>query len=533
MKILLSESQFNLIRNLDKKVNQTYFNNLVENVLLEANKKDILINKLGFNERNANTLQELAGNLSVWIGKKIIDKYEKNFKKYNSYKHLDDSQIKKITLRRINGVDGFEFILDIGNEVPSIMDWYRVALNGNIKPYENLSFDELYNKSVEWHNSLGVGKSKIDYIEKKEIILDFRQDDEGFYWADLEISKCSEEAERMGHCASSKGQLYSLREYKKMPNNHTLNKSHLTASIGSDGKLLQLKGPKNSKPKPEFHKYIIPLLKYKKDGDYLIKSFGHEYDSKNDFKILDLSVDEIKDLYQSRPDLFKEFKERRFVEKLGLKEKSKNNELHEINILPSDINEFIETTDNISDETAEMILDNMVTLDERDVDWTKGLEYLDERNKNIIIEFVKRNSKYEHDPNMSLKDAIEIYDENYLVPRRMRRAIRDAQSKYYNKYLYNILKKTLSEYGEVIELNNKNIKILIDIEKLVGNDNLFDEMYDYCDNSTFDVIRCVFNVALANGIITKPKFTFDSNYHPSVNSDLFNKNLYLELFDLK
>ena len=59
----------------------------------------------------------------------------------------------------------------------------------------------------------------------------------------------------------SSNTIYSLRETKKLKDNYTINKSHLTAAIGDDdGFMYQLKGPKNSKPKPEFFPYIVDLI---------------------------------------------------------------------------------------------------------------------------------------------------------------------------------------------------------------------------------------------------------------------------------
>ena len=103
----------------------------------------------------------------------------------------------------------------------------------------------------------------MDYEEKHPIILDFRnQNGIGYYWVDLETYNSPEECERMGHCGrSSKGRLLSLRSYRLYPGTDIkLNKSHLTAAIGDDGIMYQLKGPKNSKPKEEYHPYILPLF---------------------------------------------------------------------------------------------------------------------------------------------------------------------------------------------------------------------------------------------------------------------------------
>jgi hypothetical protein len=45
----------------------------IEDLLLEASKVDTLVNKLGYNEKDAQEIESLCGGLSVWIGRKIFD----------------------------------------------------------------------------------------------------------------------------------------------------------------------------------------------------------------------------------------------------------------------------------------------------------------------------------------------------------------------------------------------------------------------------------------------------------------------------
>ena len=141
-----------------------------------------------------------------------------------------------------------------------------------------------------------------------DVIADFRENGEGFYWVDLNTNSSDQECKRMGHCGRTGwgNTLISLREDKFIPGGkYRLNKSHLTASVGNDGTLYQLKGPKNSKPKEEYHKYITPLFYLQGEDGYLIQGFGSEYAAQQDFKITDLPDESIKELFQSRPDLFK------------------------------------------------------------------------------------------------------------------------------------------------------------------------------------------------------------------------------------
>lgn len=142
--------------------------------LTEANKVDILVNKIGFNEYDAEQLEKKCGGLSIWMGKKIFD-------------YLVSRQMSQEGAEKAKSIEDTKKYLKSGNAVAifkdqlsSIMDWFRVGLNGNIKEHENESFISLYQLSKEWHDSLGVGDGDINYNEENEVIRDYREDGIGF-----------------------------------------------------------------------------------------------------------------------------------------------------------------------------------------------------------------------------------------------------------------------------------------------------------------------------------------------------------------
>ena len=261
--------------------------------LTEAKSKlEILINKTGLKPETAQMFDSIAGGLSTFFANKVI----------NSFQKLS-SMPKERVVKELNPTS------QLRQDLNSIMDYFVNGLNRNKSSLVNLTFEQIKEKSKEWHDSLNIGDSKINYIEKNPILIDFRDENgNGYYWVDLQTSNSSEECDRMGHCGrSGKGNLYSLRSYSQVPGGKfKVNKSHLTAAIGKDGILYQLKGPKNSKPKEEYHKYILPLFDLQgKGGDYFIQGFGTEYASQQDFKLEDLPIQTLKDLYDIRPDIFK------------------------------------------------------------------------------------------------------------------------------------------------------------------------------------------------------------------------------------
>ena len=526
--------------------------NINQFLLSEASKLKILIDKEGLNEEQAKVLDELCGPLSVWMLSKFKE-YQKHI--FRSWEK--DVPIDSIAIERINSNN---LILNSRQQIQGIMDWIRVGLNGNVKPYKDLSLKQLKEKSQEWHNSLGVSSGEINYVEKHPIIADFRnQDGEGFYWADLETNNSPEECQRMGHCGRT-GQgntIYSLREVKKISGGkYFLNKSHLTASVRSDGTLLQLKGPKNSKPKNEYHQYILPLFYIMDDGDdYFISGFGSEYASEQDFKLTDLPESVISELYKNRPDLFESRGLQRKLIELGIIEDPKIDYTFVMNIEPRYINHYIKGDYVVSrrkvkrkspagveyDQTIETTLfeaiisgEGYMIWDNYDADWKSAIDYyIDDRNTKEIKEKLKEVAKTsvsfneEEFNSLSLEDLIEEYDDDWKIRSSVQSAVNACERDDYESYVYNKLKDALEELGEIIEMDDRGVKVKIDLSKYLNNlyDSEIDDYFDRCN----DRLECVFEELLENGYIENPEVYIDDRYSPDVSDDCFNSYLYDDL----
>jgi hypothetical protein len=183
-----------------------------------------------------------------------------------------------------------------------------------------------------------------------------------------------------------------LRSFKKIENDHTLNKSHLTASINESGSLLQLKGQKNSKPTSEYHSVILPLFYLKSEDEYLINGIGYEYDSSRDFKFSDLTNEEVSKLYSDRPELFTGRQEKKLLKSLGLIEPSQYNFNFTLNIHPKNAEDYIrgELTNVVYDI---LMGDTYQYWDNYEyAEWRSAIDYdLNEENEKRIIEIVLKN----------------------------------------------------------------------------------------------------------------------------------------------
>ena len=65
---------------------------IIEDLILEANRKDTLINKLGLSQENAELLEELTGPLSIIIGNKLIDVFGQKQLEYLSSAVPEDEE---------------------------------------------------------------------------------------------------------------------------------------------------------------------------------------------------------------------------------------------------------------------------------------------------------------------------------------------------------------------------------------------------------------------------------------------------------
>ena len=526
---------------------------LNEGLISEASKKKVLIDKVGLSEENADYLDKTCGSLAVWMANKLIDLQLVNMASWRA-SGIETQLTKQNAIDKLNSGNLKNYY---GQKVTEIMDWVRIGLDGNLGEYKNLSIEELLKKSKEWHDSLGIGGGEINYVEKNPIILDFRnKDGEGFYWVDLQTNNSTEECERMGHCGRTGygNNLYSLRDVRKLPNGkYTINKSHLTASIGRDGTLYQLKGPKNSKPKEEFHSYILPLFYYETEDDgYLIDGFGTEYASERDFKLTDLPDSVIKDLYTNRPELFGTRSLQRKLIDLGVIEAPQINYHITLNIKPDDVGRYVDgdwvlnrrkvkktsPAGQTYESTVETWLFETILSGDAwelwqpyEVDWKSSLQYEvndenEKRIRNILKHIAQKDNPdfNEEDFNEeSIEDLIKDLDDDYQIRSAISNATSNAESDDYVNYLYKELKGELEEYGQVEKMNDEGIILHVDVEPYIDNldESYYDDYMERCD----DDIECVFHEMLSEGDIDKPKFDTDDRWYPSIDTTNFNDML--------
>ena len=523
-----------------KKIRQIISSSIL---IIESSKVKILTDKIGFTEDFAKDLYHICGTFSVILGNKIIDWATIALKK------PDSSPPEKLTV--------VKYLNDVGLTRPwkenlqEIIDFVRVGLNGNFSSLKNDSIDEMRKKAKKWHDSLGGGTAKINYVETHPILLDFRDKNGlGFYWANLETNDSREECERMGHCGrtASGNIIYSLREVIKIPGSkYSINKSHLSASISKGGTLFQLKGPTNSKPKDVYQKFITPLFYALNDtedeNDFLIQDFGTEYASDRDFKLQDLPNDTLIDLYKNRPELFESRRLQRLLNKLGVIDTPKINFNIKIEIDPSRIDEYVtggwivsRPRKNKEGKTVGRTVDIFETILSGDIwdiydgyndnnRWSDILDYyIDNNNEKLIWEKVKilsEKNDIEITNDMNLEDSIKLVDDNWDIRNVLTSSSSDAERDSFYNHLYKTLKDALSEYGEITKMDDTGVDIEVNVEPFlnsIGNNEWEDDVLERCN----DDMSCVFAELVYDGTIDKPKFDIDDRWTPDIDDNYFN-----------
>jgi hypothetical protein len=329
----------------------------------------------------------------------------------------------------------------------------------------------------------------------------------------------------MGHCGNSAGILYSLRSYSQIPNSKfTINKSHLTASI-KDNAILQLKGPRNSKPKLEYHKYIMPFILIDE-----INKFGFEYDSEHDFKLQDLTPEEIKYVYEKKPILFSGRLEQRLLSNLGLIEKISTKYDFTLHISVKDMEDYL-SSDFRSDIYSNILMGDSYDLwdNYQYVEWGNHIDDIDQESEQLIRNMLA-NQKIDVS-NMDLYEAISETESDDIIG-AIKAAVNDAEGDDYVNSLYKKLKSSLEEYGDIITLDDTGAEIHVDLSNLLKDIEIdekeLDEMFDNCNDDP----SCVFSELKGNRYINQPLFDIDERSYPDMDITYFNELLRDRLNDI-
>lgn len=281
-----------------------------KNIITEADKRNVIINKLKIPKEIADFSHNLSDKYSIWIANSIKnqilkdktlagliggEKLIKDIMSLPSFASIGKNPENSLEFKRAMDIE--KFIKNIEGDYTYILDWLKgrttLASEHDQINFKTLTFEDAKNRSILWHNKLKEIQGGKISDEDGEVILNFP---DGFYWIRLGRDYCEKEAEAMGHCGRATGSvLYSLRK-EQYP--------YVTVAVKEEtGVVVQMKGRANTKPKTDFHKYIIPFILGVNPN---VQYFSSTYQADTDFNINDLSDVELRDVISKKPSLLME-----------------------------------------------------------------------------------------------------------------------------------------------------------------------------------------------------------------------------------
>lgn len=185
----------------------------------------------------------------------------------------------------------------INQIINPIANWIDYIGNGDIKLIEKKSVEELTREYNEWFHTFKENYTTKNYIEKNQIVFDYRINNSGFYWVNLNKNHDAEMIIRLDNCGRvNHNQFFiELRE-----NVGDFNFSRVAIVINKQGTIFQIKGKSNKTPEKQYHKYIFDfLLNYEP-----ITNITFQFQPENDFKLSDLNEEQHYLLKKHKPQLF-------------------------------------------------------------------------------------------------------------------------------------------------------------------------------------------------------------------------------------
>ena len=199
------------------------------------------------------------------------------------------------------------------------------VIRGDLQHFESINYEPMHDYQFGW-KSFTIIKGSLKAFEEHwasrakrilshddddykdiEKVLEF---DNGWAWWNLRRPHCEREGEAMGHCGNDydnmreEDEVLSLREPMGTKDEAGFEewKPHLTFIFDTKkGTLSEMKGFKNNKPEPKYHRFIVPLLQ--QDWVQGIALRAHQHEKENNFFVSDLDKEIASNLIQEKPGL--------------------------------------------------------------------------------------------------------------------------------------------------------------------------------------------------------------------------------------
>ena len=270
---------------------------LAEELLVEADKRQAIMNSFGFNQDWADEFHRMSDKLSVWIADTFLKAYIQDYS--SEIPQGEDPRRYMVNALNADGPrDSGAWRRSYKDRYDYILHWIRAPRREQINIRE-LTFNDAYSQAQEWHDTLQARKES-NFKEDGDVFIDYRNaDGVGYYWVHLHKNYCSSEADRMGHCArSNSGELISFRRVNEFGEGE----SYLTVDYRPGGIIGDFHRHGNNKPTSRFHKQIVDfLINQTYPVTQLTRAGVHRYE--DNFQLSDLSPENLRRVLEGNGNL--------------------------------------------------------------------------------------------------------------------------------------------------------------------------------------------------------------------------------------
>jgi DNA repair protein RadC len=257
------------------------------------------------------------------------------------------------------------------------------------------------------------------------------------------------------------------------------------------------------------------------ESDFDFNGFGSEYQSSNDYGYEEFTTEQIKQLYQLKPEIFKDFAGEYMLYQAGVVSE-KPNTIFTLEKPVEYVSDLLRLNRDFSDDFVRQVLtgETYDFIDSRYYYENAG-NYVDELNKenyqsviDKIIEITEYDKQVveENGAGYYLNGADENFDSDSFdsILTAIGNALTSAVEGDYIKYYYDQIEGALIELGQIEKLDDTGLVISVDLsDKLT-----FSEISAYMKDLDSDNLEEVFFQAESNGDIELPSLSIDDRYEP-------------------
>ena len=259
------------------------------------------------------------------------------------------------------------------------------------------------------------------------------------------------------------------------------------------------------------------------DINFDFNGFESEYQASNDYGWEDMTNEQIKELYELKPELFNDFAGQFMLYEAGLIDEKPNTSF----LLEKPVEYVADLLDldrDLSDDFVTKVLTGET------YDWFSGSDswryyfenagnYVDELKENdyeSVLDKIVEITGY--DKEEVKENGAEYYlngeDENFDsdsfddIKRAIASALESSEESAYVKYYYEQIESALEELGTIKKLDDTGVEIEVDLKDLIGISAISSYMKDLNSENLEDV----FFEAESNGDFSLPDLSIDDKY---------------------